>query len=338
MTETLTAAPLEGDRAVTEGDSGEVIGIVVPVLDERESLAELVGRIRRAVEDNDLALEEILFVDDGSSDGSWEEINGLAAADPSVRGVRLRRNFGKATALNVGFGLVRGDIVVTMDADLQDDPAELPKFIEKLRAGYDLVSGWKQERRDPLSKTLPSLLFNFVTMRVSGVRLHDFNCGFKAYRRSIFDNIELYGELHRYIPALAHALGYRVGEVPVRHHARKHGRSKYGVSRYLRGFLDLLTVVMITRYAWRPGHLFGGIGTLLLVLGGGILTYLTGVKLFTGASIGTRPLLLLGATLLIIGIQVLSFGMLSELLLSRTSGLKRADLVRAMTPPADEGE
>lgn len=338
MTETLTAAPLEEDRIVTEGDSGEVIGIVVPVLDERESLAELVGRIRRAVEDNDLALAEILFVDDGSSDGSWEEINGLAAADSSVRGVRLRRNFGKATALNVGFGLVRGDIVVTMDADLQDDPAELPKFIEKLRTGYDLVSGWKQERRDPLSKTLPSRLFNFVTMRVSGVRLHDFNCGFKAYRRSIFDNIELYGELHRYIPALAHALGYRVGEVPVRHHARKHGRSKYGFSRYLRGFLDLLTVVMITRYAWRPGHLFGGIGTLLLVLGGGILTYLTGLKLFTGANIGTRPLLLLGATLLIIGIQVLSFGMLSELLLSRTSGLKRADLVRAMTPPADEGE
>ncbi len=338
MTETLTAAPLEKDRVVTEGDSGEVIGIVVPVLDERESLAELVERIRRAVEEHNLTLEEILFVDDGSSDGSWEEINSLAAADPSVRGVRLRRNFGKATALNVGFGLVRGDIVVTMDADLQDDPAELPKFIEKLRDGYDLVSGWKQARQDPLSKTLPSLLFNFVTMRVSGVRLHDFNCGFKAYRRSIFDNIELYGELHRYIPALAHALGYRVGEVPVRHHARKHGRSKYGVSRYLRGFLDLLTVVMITRYAWRPGHLFGGIGTLLLVSGGGILTYLTGLKLFTGASIGTRPLLLLGATLLIIGIQVLSFGMLSELLLSRTSGLKRADLVRAMTPPANEGE
>jgi glycosyltransferase involved in cell wall biosynthesis len=242
----------------------------------------------------------------------------LAADNATVQAIRLRRNFGKATALMVGIGACAGDVVITMDADLQDDPDEIPRFLEMLDAGHDLVSGWKKERLDPLSKTLPSRLFNRVTARISGVRLHDFNCGFKAYRREIFDSVDLYGELHRYVPVLAHALGYRIGELPVRHHARRFGKSKYGVARYLRGFLDLLTVVMLTRFAYRPGHLFGGLGSLFLIGGGAVLAYLTGLKLFTGASIGGRPLLLFGVLVVIVGMQLVLFGLLAELIISRT--------------------
>ena len=205
-----------------------------------------------------------------------------------------------------------------MDADLQDDPDEIPRFVEMLDAGYDLVSGWKKERLDPLSKTLPSRLFNRVTAAISGVQLHDFNCGFKAYRREIFDAVDLYGELHRYVPVLAHALGYRIAEIPVRHHARRFGKSKYGVARYLRGFLDLLTVVMLTRFAYRPGHLFGGLGAVFLLCGGAVLAYLTGLKIFAGESIGSRPLLLFGVLVVIVGLQLVLFGMLAELIISRT--------------------
>lgn len=294
------------------------LSIVVPAKDEEQSLPVLVARIVAVCAANGLTLRDVVLVDDGSTDKTWAVMTELASGNAAVQAIRLRRNFGKATALMVGIGACAGDIVISIDADLQDDPDEIPRFIEMLDAGYDLVSGWKKERHDPLSKTLPSRLFNAVTARISGVRLHDFNCGFKAYRREIFDSVELYGELHRYVPVLAHALGYRIAELPVRHHARRFGKSKYGVARYLRGFLDLLTVVMITRFAYRPGHLFGGIGSLFLLGGGASLTYLTGLKLFTGASIGGRPLLLFGVMVVIIGIQLILFGMLAELIISRT--------------------
>ena len=294
------------------------LSIVVPAKDEEQSLPVLVARIVEVCASNGLTLRDIVLVDDGSTDKTWAVMTQLASDNAAVQAIRLRRNFGKATALMVGIGACAGDVIISTDADLQDDPDEIPRFVQMLDAGYDLVSGWKKERQDPLSKTLPSRLFNTVTARISGVRLHDFNCGFKAYRREIFNSVELYGELHRYVPVLAHALGYRIAEIPVRHHARQFGKSKYGVARYLRGFLDLLTVVMITRFAYRPGHLFGGIGSLFLLGGGAALAYLTGLKLFTGASIGGRPLLLFGIMVVIIGIQLILFGMLAELIISRT--------------------
>jgi glycosyltransferase involved in cell wall biosynthesis len=294
------------------------VSIVVPAKDEEESLPLIVARIIQVCAATGLRLRDIVLVDDGSTDGSWRIMSQLAAENETVQAIRLRRNFGKATALMVGIGACAGDIVITMDADLQDSPDEIPRFLEALDAGYDVVSGWKKERHDPLSKTLPSRIFNRVTAAISGICLHDFNCGFKAYRREIFQSVDLYGELHRYVPVLAGALGYRVGEIPVRHHARRFGKSKYGVARFLRGFLDLLTVVMITRFAYRPGHLFGGIGSLLLLGGGAALAYLTGLKLLTGASIGNRPLLLFGVMAVIVGLQLILFGMLAELIISRT--------------------
>lgn len=294
------------------------ISVVVPAKDEEDSLPILVDRVVDVCNDNGLTLREIVLVDDGSSDGTWMVMTRIASEREEVQAIKLRRNFGKATALMVGIGACSGDVIITMDADLQDDPSEIPRFLEVLDKGWDLVSGWKKDRHDPLSKTVPSRFFNLVTGRISGLRLHDFNCGFKAYRREIFDSVDLYGELHRYVPVLAHALGYRVTEIPVRHHARKFGKSKYGMARYLRGFLDLLTVVMITRFAYRPGHFFGGVGVTFLIGGGGMLSYLTALKLLTGASIGSRPLLLFGVMVVIIGMQLVMFGMLAELIISRT--------------------
>jgi glycosyltransferase involved in cell wall biosynthesis len=317
MSDAATARPAPGRSDETTAPL-RTLSVVVPAKDEEESLPLLVARIIEVCASHALVLRDIVLVDDGSRDKTWAVMSKLAADKDIVQAIRLRRNFGKATALMVGIAACAGDIVITMDADLQDDPDEIPRFLEKLDAGYDVVSGWKKDRHDPLSKTLPSRLFNRVTSRISGVRLHDFNCGFKAYRREIFDSVELYGELHRYVPVLANALGYRIAEIPVRHHARRFGKSKYGVARYMRGFLDLLTVVMITRYAYRPGHLFGGVGSLFLLCGGVVLTYLTGLKVFTGASIGDRPLLLFGVMVVIIGIQFVLFGMLAELVISRT--------------------
>ena len=294
------------------------LSIVIPAKNEEESLPLVVARITAACRAGGHTLRDIVLVDDGSSDNTWEVMSKLAGDSEVIEAIRLRRNFGKATALMVGIGACRGDVIITMDADLQDDPEEISRFVETLDGGYDLVSGWKQERHDPLNKTVPSRLFNKVTATISGVKLNDFNCGFKAYRREIFDSIQLYGELHRYVPVLANALGYRIAELPVRHHARRFGASKYGVARYLRGFLDLLTVVLITRFAYRPGHLFGGIGSLLAASGGLALAYLIGLKLLTGASIGNRPLLLLGVLAVIVGVQLILFGMLAELIIHRT--------------------
>lgn len=295
-----------------------LLSIVIPLKDEADSIELLISQMLAVVAKARLSLADIVLIDDGSEDQTWAAVEALSRTDGRIRAIRMRRNFGKATALMVGVRAATGDVIITMDGDLQDDPEEIPQFVALIEAGNDLVSGWKRKRNDPLSKTLPSRLFNRVTSWASGVRLHDFNCGFKAYRREIFDSVELYGELHRYVPVLAHALGFRIAELPVRHHARRFGKSKYGFQRFARGFLDLLTVMMITRYAYRPSHLFGGLGVLLLVAGTLILTYLAGLKLFTGAEIGGRPLLLLGALLDVIGIQVLLFGMLAELIISRS--------------------
>lgn len=248
----------------------------------------------------------------------------MAEADERVGALRHRRNFGKARALASGFAVARGDAIVTMDGDLQDDPDELPRFLAKLGEGYDLVSGWKQRRQDPLGKTLPSRVFNLAVRRVSGVPLHDFNCGYKAYRRDVTRNIRIYGELHRFTPVLAHAEGFRIGELPVRHHPRRWGRSKYGWSRLVKGFLDLLTVTFLTEYRQRPMHMLGLPGLVAFGLGVLIGLYLTLEKVLAGAAIGNRPLLLLAVLLVVIGVQFFGLGLLGELL---AHGAHRPDTV-----------
>jgi glycosyltransferase involved in cell wall biosynthesis len=291
-----------------------VISVVIPVHDEERSVALLYDELAAAFSGNGRAWEAV-FVDDGSTDGTFEALARLHDANDNVRVVRLRRNFGKATALDAGFREAGGDVIVTIDGDLQDDPAEIPRLIAKLDEGYDLVSGWKTKRQDPLTRRIPSKIFNTVAGKMSGVRLHDMNCGLKAYRAEVVQGMQLYGELHRYTPVLAHYSGYRVTEVPVNHRPREHGRSNYGVERYVRGFLDLLTVTFMGRYSHRPLHLFGGLGLFAGMLGFAILVYLTVVKL-TGHAIGQRPLLTLGVLLVVVGIQLLSLGLLSELITS----------------------
>ncbi len=289
------------------------LSVVVPTKDEENTLEPLYLGIASATEGLGSELE-VIFVDDGSRDRSWAVMQQLAAGHPQVHALRLRRNFGKAIALAAGFQEAGGDVVITMDADLQDDPQEIPRFLSKLAEGYDVVSGWKANRQDPPSKTLPSRLFNRVIARVSGIPLHDFNCGFKAYRREAIEDIRLYGELHRYIPVLAHDLGFRIGELPVRHHPRRHGVSKYGWERYARGFLDLLTVLVTTRYLQKPAHLFGGLGLVSGILGGLALTYLAVLWFLKLGPIGTRPLLFAGILLVILSAQMLSLGMLAEII------------------------
>jgi len=258
---------------------------------------------------------EAVFVDDGSTDGTHAALTRLHAGHENVVAVRLRRNFGKAAALAAGFGQARGEVIVTIDGDLQDDPAEIPRLLLKLDEGFDLVSGWKTRRRDPLRRRVLSRIFNSVTGWVSGVHLHDMNCGLKAYRAEVVRGLRLYGELHRFIPVLAYQRGYRVAELPVNHRPREHGRSRYGLERYVRGFLDLLTVSFIGRYRHRPLHLFGGVGLALSVGGTGILIYLTIVKIM-GHAIGGRPLLILGVLLVVVGIQLISLGLITELITS----------------------
>lgn len=293
--------------------------VIVPVYDERESLRPLVEEIEAAFASRAGLRGAIVVVDDGSTDGTWDEIVAIADDHPCVRGMRLRRNFGKASALAVGADAATSPIVITMDGDGQDDPAEIPRFLDALAAGADLVSGWKQTRHDPLSKRLPSKVFNRITSAASGVHLKDHNCGFKAGRREIYTRVPLYGELHRYIPAMAHGLGYEVAEISVNHRPRTHGRSKFGLERYVRGLLDLFTVVMITRYGRRPGHLFGGLGVSIGLVGLVILLYLTGVWVFTDDPIGNRPLLTLGVLLEVVAVQLVAVGILSELVLHRTT-------------------
>jgi glycosyltransferase involved in cell wall biosynthesis len=291
-----------------------VISVIVPVYDEERSVALLHDELRAVLEPLDEPWEEI-FVDDGSGDGTFAALTRLHTANDNVRVVRLRRNFGKAAALQAGFEEAQGDVVVTIDGDLQDDPAEIPRLLAKLDEGFDLVSGWKAKRRDPLTRRIPSRVFNWVTGQLSGLSLHDLNCGLKAYRSEVVHGVRIYGELHRFIPVLAHYRGFRVAELPVNHLPREHGRSRYGMERYVRGFLDLLTVTFMGRYRHRPLHLFGGIGLVLGAVGTLVLAYLTVLKL-TGEAIGHRPLLTLGVLLVVVGVQLVSLGLVSELVAS----------------------
>lgn len=290
------------------------ISIVVPLYNEAASLKELFQLTRDVCEEADLSFE-IWFVDDGSTDGSWEVIEAIHEEDSRAAGLRFLRNYGKSAALSVGFEHVRAPVVITMDADLQDDPREIPGLVEQINEGYDLVSGWKQERKDPLRKTIPSRFFNFVTRVVSGIPLHDFNCGLKAYRREVVQNVRIYGELHRYIPLLAKWEGYtRISERPVQHHPRQYGETKFGFERFIRGFLDLISVSFLVRFAARPMHFFGALGGIFFVVGVAISSYLTVLK-FLGQNLGDRPLLFLGMLLILVGVQLFSTGLLGEMII-----------------------
>lgn len=288
------------------------LSVVIPLFNEAESLHQLYGAL-----DGVISLYadqgELIFVDDGSTDGSFEVLRALRDKDGRMKIVQLRTNRGKATALAAGFREASGETIVTLDADLQDDPKEIPRLLAKLEEGYDLVSGWKARRQDPWSRRFLSAVFNRVTGFLTGLRIHDINCGFKAYRRPVIDELKLQGELHRFIPALASWRGFRVAEIEVEHHPRRYGRSKYGMERIPRGFFDLLTVIMLTRYTAKPLHLFGTLGLFLGLAGFGIIGYLS-VGWFIGKWIGARPLLTIGAVLLIAGIQLVSFGLVAEMI------------------------
>ena len=291
------------------------ISIVIPLCNEAATLTPLFEQLADTMEAHALGSFEVIFIDDGSTDESWPTLETLKAAHPEqVVALRFRRNHGKAAALSAGFAQAKGDIIVTMDADLQDEPAEIPNFLAKLDEGYDCVSGWKKLRQDPLGKTLPSRFFNAATRAASGVQIHDFNCGFKAYRAEAVHSIELYGELHRYIPVLLAAEGFTTTEIPVEHHRRTHGVSKYGWKRLFKGALDLITVVVLTRYLKRPGHFFGGLGLLSGLIGVLILASLSIEKFVFGHGIGQRPLLQLGILLVILGVQLISTGLIGELI------------------------
>ncbi len=288
------------------------ISAVVPAYNEAESLPKLHEELVAGLESLGMPWE-IVYVDDGSRDGSDQVYERLCASDPRVRAILLRRNFGKSAALATGFRAVRGELVATLDADLQDDPAELPRLLAALEGGLDLVSGWKVKRHDPITKTLPSKLFNAVTSWVAGVKLHDFNCGFKLYRREVVDAIEVYGELHRFMPALAHWRGFRVGEIGVNHRARKFGRSKFGAARFVNGFLDLLAASFISTSALKPLHVFGRIGVLFLAVGLGLGAWFV-AQWLQGEPLRVRPLMLFGVGCVLLAIQFILMGLLGEMI------------------------
>lgn len=292
-----------------------LVSFVIPVYNEEESLDILYEKIMQNIP---LECEaELVFVNDGSTDQSVEVIKEINAKDKRVHLISFRKNFGKAMALESGFRNAHGEIVITMDADLQDDPMEIPNFIAKIDEGYDLVSGWKKNRQDPLEKRLPSKLFNKMTSKMSGIYLHDFNCGFKAYRRKVIESIDVYGELHRYIPVLAHRKGFRIAEISVHHNKRQFGKSKYGFERYLRGLFDSLTVAFLGRYYDRPMYLFGKMGLAFGMAGGIICIYLLVLKIM-GNVIGGRPLLVLGVLLIVLGMQMFSTGFIGDMIVDAT--------------------
>ncbi|MCE5974955.1 glycosyltransferase family 2 protein [Sinirhodobacter sp. WL0062] len=307
---------------VTKERTLKSVSLVIPFLDERATLEALFQKIASVMQGSGRKWEAI-FVDDGSRDGSDQEVVRLAEQNDNVTLIRFTRNFGKAAALSAGMARAGGDVIITMDADLQDDPEEIPRFLDKLAEGYDVVSGWKQNRNDPLGKTLPSRVFNWMTAKMFDIDIHDINCGFKAYTHRAAKRLNLYGELHRFTPALLHAVGYRCAEIPVRHHARAHGVSKYGSKRMIKGMLDLGTVKLLTRYQSRPLHFFAMIGLPLLLLGLAFIGYLSVLWLLGMGPIGNRPLLLIGILMVVTGTQILGVGLVAELL--QAAGLKERD-------------
>lgn len=313
------------------------ISVVIPLLNEQETLFELVRRIDASC---DGELGEIVFIDDGSTDGSWQAIEKLAEARGSVRALRFRRNFGKAAALAAGFAEATGKIIITMDADLQDDPKEIPRMVAKLGEGYDVVSGWKQHRFDPWHKRWPSLVFNAILRYFSKIPLHDFNCGFKAYRREVLEEIDLYGEMHRFVPVLAAARGFKVAEISVEHHPREFGSSKYGWSRIPKGFLDLATVVFLTRFRYRPQHLLGGLGGALFFVGAFMLGLLICIWAWTRLAGYENPLHLherasffVSILLIVVGIQAFTTGLIAELLVANAQPARRVYSIAARVDP-----
>jgi glycosyltransferase involved in cell wall biosynthesis len=298
------------------GNSPPELSIIIPLNNEEgnivplyQKLSEQLQRIQRTY--------EIIFVDDGSTDKTFEKISRFHTQDPYVKVIKFRKNFGKSTALNVAFHYAKGQIIITMDGDLQDDPEEIPKFLAKIEEGFDLVSGWKYPRVDPIAKTLPSKFFNNLTSLLTGVDLHDFNCGFKAYKRVVINNIQLYGEMHRYIPALAAWNGFKITEIKIKHHPRYSGRSKFGFSRLIKGIMDLITVNFLTNYSSRPLHIFGVPGFASLFVGFIIGMYLVFQKYVNNILIGEHPLLLLSVLLILIGLQFISLGLIGEMLTLR---------------------
>ena len=304
-----------------ESKTAVEISVVIPVFNERESLDILYQKICEQLEELGKSFE-LIFIDDGSTDGSYKTLSALHRKDSRVQVIRFRRNFGKSSALSAGFSASSGELVFTMDSDLQDDPAEMGAFIEKLNQGYDLVSGWKFKRKDPLSKRIPSRLFNFVTSLASGIRLHDFNCGFKLYRGHVARSLNVYGELHRYLPALVHWKGFRVTEIKVRHHKRQFGSSKFGAGRFIKGYLDLVTVLFLNRYMKSPLHFFGTIGTVLSLIGFSIGCYFVYYWLLYKNIGGRVPLLLFAVFLMLGGIQLISTGLIGEMLTSSLNYLR----------------
>jgi len=303
------------------------VSLVIPCLNEKEALPGLLDEIESVCDE--LGREyEVIVVDDGSDDGTFEMVATRAATDQRLGAVRLRQNFGKSEALAVGIESATGDVIVTIDGDGQDDPHDLPLLLGKLDEGFDVVSGWKCDRQDPATRRIASKLFNAFSAKATGLSLHDMNCGFKAYRAEAARSIDLYGEMHRFMPALAAQHGWKVTEVAVNHRCRAHGRSRFGLERYLRGGLDLLTVIFLGRYQFRPLHLFGGLGAGLTFLGLLICVYLTIVKI-GGEAIGDRPLLFLGVLLIVVGVQLLTLGLLGQLLIVTRGGGTRSDVVGA---------
>jgi glycosyltransferase involved in cell wall biosynthesis len=289
------------------------VSVVIPLYNEELSLRELYDALRRALNFTG-GRYEILFIDDGSTDGSQRVLRDLRSRDGRVKVIRFRRNYGKSAALSVGFQRSKGEYVVTMDADLQDDPIEISRLISEIKKGYDLVSGWKKKRHDPITKTIPSRFFNFITSVFTGIRIHDFNCGLKVYRKEVVKEIKVYGELHRYIPVLAHWRGFNIAEIVVQHHPRKYGKTKFGIGRFWKGFLDLLTTLFTTRYFRRPLHLFGLWGMTFVITGLVIVVWLI-VEWFMGeTALSNRPLFLVGVVFIIVGIQFVSIGLLGEMI------------------------
>lgn len=292
------------------------ISVIVPLYNEEDSLKELNSQLRSVLGRMNIRYE-ILYIDDGSTDRSFQVLRDLKRNDRHIKVVRFRRNFGKSAALAVGFDKAQGNIVITMDADLQDDPAEIPSMRRRIEDGFDLISGWKKVRHDPITKTIPSKFFNTITAMMTGVKIHDMNCGLKAYRKEVIKTVKVYGELHRYIPVLAHWEGFKVGEMVVQHRARKYGKTKFGLGRFWKGFLDLLTAIFTTRFLRRPLHLFGPIGILAMVIGGGVDLWMVINRLMLGPDVyalGSRPMFFAATILVVVGVQFISLGLLGEMI------------------------